>query len=292
MEIANLRCPRNGKRPRRTTQAGSGAFRVQVARGRGPLRVIRAGRRAGTPPARIPAEARSLHGFMTRGLRGSGARSASRDLSSMLTPIVRTVSDACRGVPHPAVVHIAAAAGSPGSTTQVVAAPGPVAPRADAPLPPEVAITAPIMRDGDATAMPIDPMRRLPLYCAECRPHAGAARWVVVVSRRCDRRSAGRSLAGYDRRNAGIGVPFVARAIVCHRPSIARFAAHGHGIRAARATISPGRGSPVHASTTCSTRMTSLRIPATRRSATPVPRPAGHDGQRKYRASCATPCGA
>lgn len=120
MEIANLRCPRNGKRPRRTTQAGSGAFRVQVARGRGPLRVIRAGRRAGTPPARIPAEARSLHGFMTRGLRGSGVRSASRDLSSMLTLIVRTASGACRGVPHPAVVHIAAAAGSPGSTTQAL----------------------------------------------------------------------------------------------------------------------------------------------------------------------------
>ncbi|CAG9192030.1 hypothetical protein BVI434_110023 [Burkholderia vietnamiensis] len=30
-ELANLRCPRNGKRPRRTTQAGSGAFRMQVA---------------------------------------------------------------------------------------------------------------------------------------------------------------------------------------------------------------------------------------------------------------------
>lgn len=288
MEIANLRCPRNGKRPRRTTQAGSGAFRVQVARGRGPLRVIRAGRRAGTPPARIPAEVRSLHGFMTRDLRGSGARSASRDLSSMLTPIVRTASGARRGVPHPAVVRIAAA-GLPGSTTQVVAVPGSVVPRADAPLPLEVAVAAPIMPDGDATAMPIDPMRRLPLYCAECRPHAGAARWVVVVSRRCDRRSAGRSLAGCDRRNAGIGVPFVARAIVRHRPRIAGIAARGHGIRAVPATTSPGRGSPVHASTTCSTRMTSLRIPATRRSATPVPRPAGHDGQRKRRASCATP---
>jgi len=28
--LANLRCPRNGKRPRLVTQAGSGAFRVQV----------------------------------------------------------------------------------------------------------------------------------------------------------------------------------------------------------------------------------------------------------------------
>lgn len=295
MEIANLRCPRNGKRPRRTTQAGSGAFRVQVARGRGPLRVTRAGRRAGTPPARIPAEARSLNGFMTHGLRGRGARSASRDLSSMLTPIVRTASGARRSVPHLAVAHTAAAAGSPGSaTTQAVAAPGPVAPRAAAPLPPEVAVAAPNMPDGDATAMPmpIDPMRRLPLYCAECRPHAGAARWTVAVSRRCDRRSAGRTLAGRDRRNAGIGVPIAVRAAVRRRPCNTRFAAHGDGIRAARAMTSPGRCSSVRASTTCSTRMTSLLKPATRRSATPVPCPAGNDGQRKHRASCAMPCGA
>lgn len=293
MEIANLRCPRNGKRPRRTTQAGSGAFRVQIARGRGPLRVIRAGRRAGTPPARIPAEAGSLYGFMTRGLRGRGARSASRDLSSMLTPIVRTASGARRGVPHLAVARTAAAAGSPGSaTTQAVAAPAPVAPRADAPLPPDVAVAAPNMPDGDAIAMPIDPMRRLPLYCAECRPHAGAARWIVAVSRRCDRRSAGRTLAGRDRPNAGIGVSIVVRAMVRRRPCIARSAAHGHGIRAARAMTSPGRCSSVHASTTCSTRMTSLRKPATHRSATLVPRPAGNDGRRKHRASRAMPCGA
>ncbi len=37
-------------------------------------------------------------GFVTRGLRGSGARSASRDLSSMLTPIVRMAFGAQRGV--------------------------------------------------------------------------------------------------------------------------------------------------------------------------------------------------
>ncbi len=120
-EIANLRCPRNGKRPRRMTQAGSGAFRVQVARGRGPLRVKRAGRRAGTPPARIPAEARSLHGFMTRGLRGSGARSASRDLSSMLTPIVRRAFGARRGVPLAAVARAAAYADPSGAATSHVA---------------------------------------------------------------------------------------------------------------------------------------------------------------------------
>lgn len=30
-EQANLRCPRNGKRPRPSTQAGSGAFCVQVS---------------------------------------------------------------------------------------------------------------------------------------------------------------------------------------------------------------------------------------------------------------------
>ncbi len=119
-EIANLRCPRNGKRPRRMTQAGSGAFRVQVARGRGPLRVKRAGRRAGTPPARIPAEARSLHGFMTRGLRGSGARSASRDLSSMLTPIVRPALGRRRGVPLAAVAQAAAYADPSGAATSHV----------------------------------------------------------------------------------------------------------------------------------------------------------------------------
>lgn len=293
MEIANLRCPRNGKRPRRTTQVGSGAFRVQVARGRGPLRVIRAGRRAGTPPARIPAEARSLHGFMARGLRGSGARSASRESSSMLTPIVRPPFGACRGVAHPAVVRTATAAGLPGSsTTRAVAAPEPVAPRADVPLPPEVAVAEPIMRDGDAPAMPIDRMRRLPLYCAECPPHAGAARWIVAMSRGCDRRSAVRPLAGRDRRNAGIRMPIVTRAIVRRRPCIVRVAAHGSGVRAACAMTSAGRGSSVRASTTCSTRKTSLRMPATRRSATPVPCPAGNDDQRKHRASCATPCGA
>ncbi len=293
MEIANLRCPRNGKRPRRTTQAGSGAFRVQVARGRGPLRVIRAGRRAGTPPARIPAEVRSLHGFMTRGLRGSGARRAPRESSSMLTPIVRTAFGAHRGVPRRAVAHTATAAGSPGpAATRAVAAPEPVAPCAASPLPPEVAAATSIMPDGTAPAMPIDPMRPLPLYCAECPPHAGAARRIVVVSRRCDRRSAVRPLAGRDRRHAGIRPTIVARAVARRRPCIVRGAARGSGIRAARAMTSPVRGSSVHISTIYSTRKTSLRMPETRRRATPVPHAVGNDGQRKHRASCAVPCGA
>ncbi len=211
-EIANLRCPRNGKRPRRMTQAGSGAFRVQVARGRGPLRVKRAGRRAGTPPARIPAEARSLHGFMTRGLRGSGARSASRDLSSMLTPIVLRAFGARRGVPLAAVAQAAAYADPSGAATSHVArhaAPRFVAWRADAPLPPKGAVVEPIVLDGDASATPVDPMGRLPLYCAERRPRECAVRRIAavcaMVSRRLDRRATCRHVARRARRNADSG---------------------------------------------------------------------------------------
>ncbi|MET3817369.1 hypothetical protein ACVK00_003069 [Burkholderia sp. PvR073] len=211
-EIANLRCPRNGKRPRRMTQAGSGAFRVQVARGRGPLRVKRAGRRAGTPPARIPAEARSLHGFMTRGLRGSGARSASRDLSSMLTPIVRPAPGARRGVLFAAVAQAAAYTDPSGSATSHVArqaAPRSVARRTDAPLPPEVAVAEPAVLDGDAGATPVDPMGRLPLYCAERRPRERAARRIAgvcaAVWRRLDRRATNRHVARRARPNAESG---------------------------------------------------------------------------------------
>ncbi len=202
------------------TQAGSGAFRVQVACGRGPLRVKRAGRRAGTPPARIPAEARSLHGFMTRGLRGSGARSASRDLSSMLTPIVRRVPGARRGVPLAAVAQAAAYADPSGAATSHVArhaAPRFVAWRTDASLPPKGAVAEPIVLDGDASATPIDPMGRLPLYCAERRPRERAARRsaavcaapcaaiCAVVSRRLDRRGTCRHVARRARRNAESG---------------------------------------------------------------------------------------
>jgi len=215
-EIANLRCPRNGKRPRPMTQAGSGASRVQGARGRGPLRVKRAGRRAGTPPARIPAEARSLHGFMTRGLRGSGARSASRDLSSMLTPIVRPLPGARRGVPLAAVARAAAYAEPSGAATSHVArhaAPRFVARRTDASLPRAVAVAEPIVLDGDASATPVDPMGRLPLYCAERRPRERAARRsaapcaaiCAVVSRRLDRRGTCRHVARRARRNAESG---------------------------------------------------------------------------------------
>lgn len=291
-ELANLRCPRNGKRPRRMTQAGSGASRVQVARRRGPLRLICAGRRAGMPPARIPAEARSLYGFMTRGLRGSGARSASRNLSSMLTPIVRTACGARRGRSPAAIARTAADADSSGSATpQVVAAPRRVARRDHAPcrrpswLPRRSCptVTQPRCRSTRCGGF------RYPLYCAACRPREDAARRIAVVSRRCGRHAAGRRMAGPDRRNAESGCRSSRAAwYVAGRES--RFAAHG--IRAVRAMTSPGHGSSVHASTTCSTRMTSLRMPTTRRSATPVPRPAGNDGQRRRRASCAMPCGA
>lgn len=229
---------------------------------------------------------------MTRGLRGSGARRAPRDSSSMLTPIVRTAFGAHRGVPRRAVAHTTTAAGSPGpAATRAVAAPEPVAPCAASPLPPEVAAAARTEPRRDALAVPIDPMRRLPLYCAEGRPHAGAARRSVVVSRR-RRRSAVRPLARRDRRHAAIRPTIVARAVARRRPCIARGAALGPGIRAAREVASTSRGSSVHTSTIFSTRKTSLRMPETRRRATPVPRPAGNDGQRKHRASCAMPCGA
>ncbi|KWH11311.1 hypothetical protein WT59_18090 [Burkholderia territorii] len=96
----------------------------------------------------------------------------------MLTPIVRTAFGAHRGVPRRAVAHTATAAGSPGpAATRAVAAPEPVAPCAASPLPlplpPEVAAAARTEPRRDALAVPIDPMRRLPLYCAEGRPHAG-----------------------------------------------------------------------------------------------------------------------
>ncbi|WP_124613520.1 hypothetical protein [Burkholderia sp. Bp9143] len=124
----------------------------------------------------------------------------------MLTPIVRTASGARRGMSRAAIAQTAADADSSGSaTTQVVAAPQPVARRNHTPLPPDVAVAAPIVLDGDAAAMPIDPMRRLPLYCAECRPRDGAARRIAIVLPRRDGRSAGRRVAGRDRRHAESG---------------------------------------------------------------------------------------
>ncbi|WP_448166808.1 hypothetical protein [Burkholderia ambifaria] len=82
---------------------------------------------------------------MTRGLRGSGARSASRDLSSMLTPIVRPLPGARRGVPFAAVAQAAAYADPSVSATSHVArhaAPRFVAWRAEAPLPSRSSLTA------------------------------------------------------------------------------------------------------------------------------------------------------
>nr|WP_268041153.1 hypothetical protein [Burkholderia ambifaria]WDS03392.1 hypothetical protein OR985_21855 [Burkholderia ambifaria] len=153
---------------------------------------------------------------MTRGLRGSGARSASRDLSSMLTPIVRPLPGARRGVPLAAVARAAAYADPSGAATSHVArhaAPRFVAWRADASLPPEVTVVEPIVLDGDASATPVDPMRRLPLYCAERRPRERAARRIAavcaaicaVVSRRLDRRAPSRHVARRARRNAESG---------------------------------------------------------------------------------------
>ncbi|WP_175719383.1 hypothetical protein [Burkholderia anthina] len=104
------------------------------------------------------------------------------------------------------------------------------------------------------------PRRQLPLYCAERRSHEGAAaRRCVAVSSRYGRGAAGREVAG------------------C-------------GPVATGPSTSPRRDTSVDVSTTpCSTRMTSLRIPTTRRSAATVPRSAGNGGQRMRRASRAMP---
>ncbi|WP_175696707.1 hypothetical protein [Burkholderia ambifaria] len=153
---------------------------------------------------------------MTRGLRGSGARSASRDLSSMLTPIVRWVPGARLGVPLAAVAQAAAYAEPSVSATSYVArhaAPRFVARRTDASLPRAVAVAEPIVLDGDASATPVDPMGRLPLYCAERRPRECAVRRIAavcaaicaVVSRRLDRRAPCRHVARRARRNADSG---------------------------------------------------------------------------------------
>ncbi|WP_146125730.1 hypothetical protein [Burkholderia ambifaria] len=69
------------------------------------------------------------------------------------------------------------------------------------------------MLDGDASATPVDPMGRLPLYCAERRPRECAVRRIeavcaaicAVVSRRLDRRGTCRHVARRERRNAESG---------------------------------------------------------------------------------------
>ncbi|WP_175700076.1 hypothetical protein [Burkholderia ambifaria] len=130
----------------------------------------------------------------------------------MLTPIVRRAFGARRGMPLAAVAQAAASTDPSGATTSHVArhaAPRFVARRADASLPPEVTVVEPIVLDGDASATPVDPMGRLPLYCAERRPRERAARRIAaicaVVSRRLDRRAPSRHVALRARRNAESG---------------------------------------------------------------------------------------
>ncbi|UEP34041.1 hypothetical protein LL998_12615 [Burkholderia ambifaria] len=179
---------------------------------------------------------------MTRGLRGSGARSASRDLSSMLTPIVRPLPGARRGVPLAAVAPAAAYAEPSGAATSHVArhaAPRFVARRTDASLPRAVAVAEPIVLDGDASATPVDPMGRLPLYCAERRPRERAVRRsaapcaaiCAVVSRRLDRRGTCRHVARRARRNAESGGDRRTR----YRASMAASRAFGCAWRLSRA---------------------------------------------------------
>ncbi|EDT38871.1 conserved hypothetical protein [Burkholderia ambifaria MEX-5] len=253
---------------------------------------------------------------MTRGLRGSGARSASRDLSSMLTPIVRPVPGARHGVPLAALAQAAAYADPSGSATSHVAsqaAPRSVARRGDAPLPPEVAVAEPIVLDGDASATPADPMGWLPLYCAERRPRERAARRIAalcghlrgrVASARPTRdqpprrasRAANAEWGGDPRTRYRVSMA-ANRAFGCawclsrarNDSGGTRRGDDGVVNRAARDDIA---GSAVvrAASTTCSTRMTSLRMPTTRRGATPAPRTAGNGDKRRRRASCTMSC--
>jgi hypothetical protein len=130
----------------------------------------------------------------------------------MLTPIVLRAFGARRGVPLAAVAQAAAYADPSGAATSHVArhaAPRFVAWRADAPLPPKGAVVEPIVLDGDASATPVDPMGRLPLYCAERRPRECAVRRIAavcaMVSRRLDRRATCRHVARRARRNADSG---------------------------------------------------------------------------------------
>ncbi|MBM2766990.1 hypothetical protein [Burkholderia anthina] len=219
---------------------------------------------------------------MTRGLRGSGARSASRDLSSMLTPIVRTALGAQRGLSLAAVARIAAHADSArfAATCAVMAAvraassaavvdvswPATIVSRVPRALADAAAQCAGFDTQDLAARADTDPIRRLPLYCAERRLHAGAAaRRSVAASSRYGRRAAGREVAG------------------CGS------AATGWATSRCAMTL-PRRDTPANASTTpCSIRMTSLRTPTTRESAATVPRSAGNGAQRMRRTSCAMP---
>lgn len=72
-EIANLRCPRNGKRPRRMTQAGSGAFRVQVrTRARATARTRgKASRSVASPDTGRCGKPAGLHDAWPAGKRGA-----------------------------------------------------------------------------------------------------------------------------------------------------------------------------------------------------------------------------
>ncbi|AFQ47420.1 hypothetical protein [Burkholderia cepacia] len=161
----------------------------------------------------------------------------------MLTPIVRMALGARRGLSL-AVAPSAADAGSSGSvTTRDVTVAAPSARLADTSSPAQVVVIAPdarvntisqptvfneqdiaarvsagpavplafasggaqAVRGSGASAARIDSMRRLPLYCAERRPREAAARRGAVLAGWCDRRAAGRRVAGRRWRNAESG---------------------------------------------------------------------------------------
>ncbi len=209
-EIANLRCPRNGKRPRRMTQAGSGAFRVQVARGRGPLRVKtrgKASRYAASPDTGRGEEPARLHDARPAGKRGAQCFTGlvfdadpNRSPAARCAPrcAVRRRRAGC-GIRRSVRIGDLARRASRGAAIRRVACRG--------------AVAEPIVLDGDASATPVDPMGRLPLYCAERRPRERAARRIAavcaaicaVVSRRLDRRGTCRHVARRARRNADSG---------------------------------------------------------------------------------------
>ncbi|WP_175837378.1 hypothetical protein [Burkholderia anthina] len=200
----------------------------------------------------------------------------------MLTPIVRTALGAQRGVSLATVARTAAHAASVRftATCAVMAAvrADSRAAVADVSWPATIVSCVPRTRANAATQCTgfdtrdlavhadTDPMRRLPLYCAERRPHAGAAaRRIVAASSRYGRRAAGREVAGCGSAVTGSSTSRCAMTLSRHDTS-------------------------VNASTTpCSTRMTSLRIPTTRRGVATVSRATGNGGQRRRRASCAMP---
>lgn len=242
-EIANLRCPRNGKRPRRMTQAGSGAFRVQVR-------------------TRARATARA---------RGKASRSvASPDTGR------------CG---KPAGLHDAWPAGKRGAQCST-----------------RFHFDADPNRARSASSAPPRAARRGPRAdCCGCRfVRSGAdaggrsARIDCAAHRRVSGR-ASHACSSIERakgpRRRGAGRPGTAASTILRRlPAARRCAAKQTPPSAVSRDGIAALRFPVRASTTRSTRMTSLRMPITRGRATPMSGRAGDEPER--RTSCTASCSA